>query len=334
MSGFSHRTLGRTGLRVSPLGIGGGIQSRDLLYAFERGINYFFYSSDLHHHFYRSSAQALRQLCGTGSRVREQVVLATVSYVNDPEKLPAVLMDQFGELGVDYVDVFHWGWVTERHDCEMLFEAASELKRDGAASQAARRRLDMLERAAQVNENLARRGLVRFVGASFHDRALARQWMEHLDVLMIRYNLSHPGAELDVFPVLSGDEKSDPGVVVFNAAHDGMGFFYRPPEGYPEGMYVPWPPDCYRWALSHPAVDLVLAGLSSRKEIDQALAAMEQGPMNEAERTALRKYGDLHAGRARVKARNCGLRNTESHRRDAEDAEGTQKRRGAADRRG
>ena len=113
MSGFSARVLGRTGLRVSPLGIGGGIRSRDLLYAFDRGINYFFYSSDLHHHFYRSSARAIRQLCGSGSRVREQVVLATVSYVNDPEKLFAVLWDQFAELGVDYVDVFY-SWAKQK----------------------------------------------------------------------------------------------------------------------------------------------------------------------------------------------------------------------------
>ena len=109
----------------------------------------------------------------------------------------------------------------------------------------------MLERAADVNDELMRRGLVRFVGASFHDRRLGRQWMDRLDVLMLRYNLSHPGAEADVFPFLSGDEKSDPGVVVFNTAHDGRSFFHEPPEGYAEGMYVPWPPDCYRWALSH-----------------------------------------------------------------------------------
>ena len=41
-----YRKLGRTDLTVSCLGIGGGggISSKDTLYAFNKGINFFFYS--------------------------------------------------------------------------------------------------------------------------------------------------------------------------------------------------------------------------------------------------------------------------------------------------
>lgn len=304
MAGFTHRTLGKTGLRVSPLGIGGGcgIGDRDLRYAFERGINYFFFSSDLHHCTYRRSARAIQELCGAGSSVRDQVVLATVSYVNDPEKVFGVLLDQFGELGIEYVDVFHWGWVTERSACAELFDAARELTREEETIRFYRERLAMRAQAAEVNEGLLRRGLARFVGASFHDRPLARRWLPALDVVMLRYNMAHAGVETDVFPYLSGDRATDPGVVAFNTAHDTNGMLYQPPPGYPEGMYAPSPPDCYRWALSHPAVDVVLAGVRNRREVDAALAAMEHGPMSEAERAALRRYGDLHAGRLRVGA--------------------------------
>ena len=41
---FTSRPLGRTGLTVFPIGIGGGyrIPEKDLDYARERGVNYFF----------------------------------------------------------------------------------------------------------------------------------------------------------------------------------------------------------------------------------------------------------------------------------------------------
>jgi predicted aldo/keto reductase-like oxidoreductase len=304
MGGFEHRVLGKTGLRVSPLGIGGGggIDSADLLYAFERGINYFFYSADFHHETYRPTAAALRELCGAGSCVREEVVLATVSYVNDPDKLIGVLVDQFHELGVDYIDIFHWGWVGARHADAALFDAVHALKGDADLTRRVRTWQAQREQAAEVNEELLRRGLVRFVGASFHERATARQWLSAVDVLMVRYNMAHAGVETLVFPGLCGDPAQDPGVVVFNTAHSGRGMLYEPPPDYPPHMYVPWPPDCYRWALTHPAVDLVLTGMSDRHQVDAALAAMERGPMTEAERAALRKYGDLHIGRLQVKS--------------------------------
>jgi predicted aldo/keto reductase-like oxidoreductase len=303
MSGFDYRVLGKTGLRVSPLGIGGGggIRSQDIRYAFERGINYFFYSSDFHHDTYRRSVPALRELCRAGSRVREQVVLATCSYVNDPEKLVGILVDQFAELQIDYIDVFHWGWVGQRHTDQALFDAVHALKGDCDLTQQVRAWQARREWAAEVNEELLRRGLVRFVGASFHDRALAREWLPALDVVMLRYNMAHPRVETLVFPALRGDRAQDPGVVIFNTAHSGRGMLHDPPPGYPSHMYVPWPPDCYRWALSHPAVDLVLTGMRSREQIDAALLAMEKGPMTQAERDALRKYGDLHVGRLQVK---------------------------------
>src|SRR5437868_11211152 len=66
------RPFGRTGLRTSCLAIGGGmmISSEDLLYAFDKGIRTFFFSSDLHHFAYRNMVPALRELCGKSSSRR------------------------------------------------------------------------------------------------------------------------------------------------------------------------------------------------------------------------------------------------------------------------
>ena len=298
MPGFSRRTLGRTGLEVSPIGIGGGsmISSEDLLYAFERGVNYYFFSSDMHHFFYRRSVDALRSLCGRGSAVREKVVLATVSYVNDPEKIPGVLVDQFTELDIDYIDVFHWGWITDSSDCASLFEASASLKQDGEMAEWLR---SMFPRAAEVNEELRRRGLVRFVGASFHSRAAARRSIgSPLDVLMLRYNVAHLGAEADVFPGLSGDKRKDPGIVAFNVGHEGPRYLHTAPPNYPPGYPVPTIPDCYRFALSNPFVDVVLTGVKDRAELDAALASLEKGPLSERELRFMRKYGTLFSNEA------------------------------------
>ena len=300
---FSRRRLGKTGLEVGPIGIGGGgeVSSEDLLYAFDRGVNYFFFSSDLHHFAYSKMAGGLKQLCHSGSSVRDKVVLATVSYVNDPEKVLGVLYDQFQELGIDYIDVFHWGWVTDTSDCARLFETSRRVKEGGLLSKQLRYLLGVEERIGEVNEQVQRTGLVRHIGASFHSRQQAVRWRDDLDVLMLRYNISHRGVESEIFPLLSGDETRDPGIVAFNVGHEGTRYFNRPPIDYPSGYPVPTIPDCYRFALSHAAVDVVLTGPKDRKDIDAALAMLEKGQMSEGEIGFMHKYGAVHANRARIR---------------------------------
>jgi aryl-alcohol dehydrogenase-like predicted oxidoreductase len=290
VSGFNLRPLGRTGLMVSPLGIGAGsgIDSEDLHYAFSRGVNYFFYSSDLHQFSYRHSAKALRELCNSGSSVRDKVVLSTVTYINNPDKIMAVLVDQFNELGVDYIDVFHWGWVTERDDMADLLELGRAMQDISPLTQFFREQVLVME---AVNQDLVRRGLVRYVGASFHSRSLAREWMNQLDVVMLRYNLGHLGVERGIFPFLTGNKTLDPGLVAFNVAHEGKRLISNPPQNYPANLYVPTIPDCYRFTLSNPYVDLVLAGLRNRREVDEALAALEKGPLSQEECQYFREYG-------------------------------------------
>lgn len=79
-------------------------------------------------------------------------------------------------------------------------------------------------------------------------------------------------------------------------AHEGLRFFHTPPPRYPQDLYVPTIPDCYRFALSNPWVDVVLAGATTRNEIDQALHAMEQGPLDQEDYAFLREYGSLFTG--------------------------------------
>ncbi len=298
MSGFSaRRPLGKTGLQVSPLGIGGGggIQADDLLYAFERGINYFFYSSDLHHFSYSQSAPALRNLCMRGSTTRDQVVLATVSYLDDPDKLLSVLFDQFSDLGIDYIDVFHWGWITNKCDVFALAQAAGALKDNGVLARAYRNFEAMMFEAKEVNEELLKRGVVRNIGMSFHSRQAALRALPDIDVMMIRYNITLTDVERIVFSHLSRNKACDPGIVAFNTAHNKLQSFTNPPSHYPKDLYIPSVPDLYRFALSNPWVDVVLTGVSTRQQIDQALDAMEQGPLGQEDYEFLREYGSIFA---------------------------------------
>ena len=230
-----YRKLGRTDLTVSCLGLGGGsaISSEDTLYAFDQGINYFFYSSDLHHFLYRSMSGALHELCKRGSTRREQVVLATVTYIKNPEVALAALMDQFQELGIDYIDVLFWGWIGE-NDASALQQCLG-LSSDLRGPQAPYCRV--MERMFGVSERLKKMGAVRYIGASFHDLNLAQQWLNSplLDVVMVRHNISHRSAQNKVFNHLNPDHRDRPGIVTFKSTGSHTGLLWEVPVPLPSG---------------------------------------------------------------------------------------------------
>ncbi len=289
-----YRKLGRTDLVTSCLGIGGGghISSEDTLYAFEQGINYFFYSSDLHHYLYSSMAEALRKLCGRGSSVREKVILATVSYVlKSPDSIMSALLDQLMDLRMDYIDVFFWGWVdtkdaTTFQDC---MNVSNDLRGPNSLFQRS------VERMFGVSERLKKMGIVRYVGASFHDLDLAQQWLNSplLDVVMVRHNVAHRTAQRKVFPYVDAHNPQRPGIVTFKSA--GMfGNLWEPPPGLPAKAWIPSVPDLYRYSLSQTCVDVALAGVRTRQEVDAAIAGVLQGKLSPAELDYLTLYGNLH----------------------------------------
>lgn len=294
-----YRQLGRTDLTVSCLGLGGGghISSEDTLYAFDRGINYFFYSSDLHHYLYSSMSEALRKLCRRGSSVREKVVLATVSYIKTPDMALAALYDQFTELGIDYIDVFFWGWIGEND--ERVFNDCMSLSPDMRGANSVYQRA--VERMFGTSERLKKMGVVRYIGASFHDHDLAHQWLHNplLDVVMVRHNIAHRNAQDRVFPYLDAEDPQRPGIVTFKSAgmHTSL---WKAPAGLPKECWRPSVPDLYRYSLSQNCVDVCLTGLRRRSEVDEAIAAVQQGKLTPAEIDYLNIYGDLHRDRLKI----------------------------------
>jgi len=294
-----YRQLGRTNLTVSCLGLGGGggISSEDTLYAFEQGINYFFYSSDLHHYFYSAMSDALRQLCRRGSSVREKVVLATVTYIKSPEMAIAALLDQFVELGIDYIDVFFWGWIGS-HDGQALQDCL-QLSPDLRGANSVYQRT--IERMLGTSERLKKMGVVRYIGASFHDVNLARQWLHSplLDVVMVRHNVAHRSAQSQVFDQLDFQDPQRPGIVTFKSTGSHTGILWEAPIGLPQACWQPTVPDLYRYSLTQ-NVDVCLTGLRQRAEIDAAIAGVQQGKLTPAEIDYLNLYGDLHSNKLKV----------------------------------
>lgn len=297
-----YRQLGRTNLTVSCLGIGGGggISSEDTLYAFDRGINYFFYSSDLHHHIYSSMSGALRQLCGRSSSVRERVVLATVTYIKNPEIAIAALLDQFNELGIDYIDVFFWGWIGS-NDASAL-QSCLELSPDLRGSNSVYGRT--IEKIFGASQRLKKMGAVRYIGASFHDLDLAQQWSNSplLDVIMVRHNVAHRSAQTKIFNRLDYQDPQRTGIVTFKSTGSHTGALWDVPANLPDGCWRPSVPDLYRYSLCQNCVDVCLTGVQNQTEIDAAIAGIEQGKLTSTELQYLNLYGDLHRNRVNLQA--------------------------------
>src|SRR5262249_53240876 len=88
-------------------------------------------------------------------------------------------------LGPDYLDVPPFYFVGARGEWEQIIGK-------GGALEACRRAKDQ--------------GRVRMLGLTSHQRRLAARWARTglLDMLMIRYNAAHRGAETDVFPTTVG----------------------------------------------------------------------------------------------------------------------------------
>ncbi|MBW4619983.1 MAG: aldo/keto reductase [Cyanosarcina radialis HA8281-LM2] len=295
-----YRKLGRTDLTVSCLGIGGGgaISSEDTLYAFDRGLNYFFYSSDLHHFLYRSMSGGLKQLCGRGSSVRDRVILATVTYIKNPEVALSAIFDQFAELGIDYIDILFWGWIGSRD--ASAFTDCLHLSNDLRGANTVYQRT--IEKMVGTSERLKKMGAVRYIGASFHDLDLANQWLDSplLDVVMVRHNPAHRSAQRQVFNCLDAQNPQRPGVSTFKSTGSHSGVLWDAPASLPKGCWIPNVPDLYRYSLSQNCVDVCLTGMRSRSEIDAAIAGIPQGKLTPAELDYLDLYGDLHRDRINI----------------------------------
>ncbi|WP_438022903.1 aldo/keto reductase [Sorangium sp. So ce233] len=164
------------------------------------------------------------------------------------------------ELGTDHLDVYLLGW----------------LGVGSAWTSATERELVHLRES----------GKVRALGVSIHDRARAGGLAASspLDLLMIRYNAAHPGAERDIFPHVQGGK---PSVLAYTAT--AWRRLLKKPKGWDGPAMTAG--DCYRFQLSNPHVDLALTGPKSRAEVEANLDALAKGPLTADEEAWMRDFG-------------------------------------------
>ncbi|MBX3191141.1 MAG: aldo/keto reductase [Labilithrix sp.] len=258
-SGFSPRSLGSAGPSdVGPLGLGSsfGLPGREVERAFERGVNFFLWGSLRRSDF----GVGLRNLARDR---REEMVVAIQSYTRFASLMEWSVDRALRFMRTDYVDVLCLAWWNGPPP-RRIVDAALTL-RD--------------------------KGKIRSVMVSCHHRPAFEGFIRDpaFDSLMLRYNAAHPGAEREIFPLLDAAPPGRrPGTVAFTATRWGT---LLDPRFTPEGEATPRASDCYRFALSSPHVDVCLAGPKDAAELDEALLALERGPMSAAELAWMRRVG-------------------------------------------
>lgn len=274
MNRLTQRPLGRTGLQVTPLGLaalsvstwgrrGPRLSPDDVEHAFhDHGINVF-----LAHPMMKEVCEGVRRLIRDGHR--ERLVLISEASLPFARSVRKGLEQHLRVLGTDHLDVWLLGWVQGRW-----------FVRDTVWSEMRRRREE---------------GKTRAIGFSSHNRPLAAALARELsaDVLMIRYNAAHRGAERELFNALSDLGDRRPGIISYTATRWGMLLQPLPARGFPEGMTGP---ECYRFVLGHPMVDLAWCAAQTPGELRDDVAGVMAGPLDAARLNDVRRYGDaVHA---------------------------------------
>jgi len=254
-------TLGRTGLKVSRIGLSGGygITAHAVEKAFhEYGINYFYWEGRK-----PGMKEGLRNLVKNN---RKELIIAIQSYDHLGIWLRYSVEKALQQLEIDQVDILFLGYFNKMPNRRLL----------------------------SLGAKFKREGKILYLGVSGHNRIFHGQTASDesspFDVHMIRYNAAHRGAEKDVFERLS---QNRPGIITYTATRWGKLLHTK---NMPENEKPLSAAECYRFVLSHPMVDVCLAGPRNEHEMIDGFNALTGGPLSEREMERMRKIGDFVHG--------------------------------------
>lgn len=256
------RPLGRTGLTVSGLGFGAiklpqvdpEVASRALNRALDLGINFVDTARG-----YKDSEE---KIGGALQRRRDEVILATKTPMRDAERALADVETSLRELRTEVIDLYQLHSVSSRPDYEQVMGPGGAL--------------EGLKRAQEE-------GKIRHVGITCHravevmsDAILSGQF----ETIMVAYNPLDPERASAVMPLAA---ERGMGVIAMKPLAGGKLTSLPEPSGEGEAL-DPVVAGSLRWALSQPAVSVVIPGMRSAQEVEQNAAAIALGvPLTEPE---------------------------------------------------
>ena len=240
------RTLGRTGVQVSEIGLGGipiiRVEDLDLTdqiinHALDCGINYL----DNARAYGNSEMKYGRVL----KHRRAEAFVATKTVGRERDAALADLEVSLNELQTDRLDLWQMHDVSTRQFYEQVMAPGGALKA-----------------AREAQEQ----GLVRFVGITGHNDEVLLDAVAsgEFDTILCVYNLAIHSAGEQVLPRAAAENV---GVAVMKPLSGGV--FFRRPE-------IAIPPDrAWHFVLERPEVSVGLAGANCLRDVDQAVAASE-----------------------------------------------------------
>ena len=259
---MEYRQLGSTGLRVSLLGFG-CIKFRNcpedevadaLNRALDLGINFFDTARA-----YGTSEEMIGRAIGAR---RGEFVLATKSHGRTAQNLVADLETSLRNLKTDFVDVLFLHTVSDPETWEQVMGP-------GGGYEAALKARDQ--------------GKVRHIGVSIHrDLATMRKAIESgaFEVLMPAYSVLDPEGSGALLPLA---RQHDLGTVIMKPLSGGQLTSPPGPDGQPISP-DPVVAGALRWVISNPHVCCVIPGMVNARQVEENVAAVERGPLSEAER--------------------------------------------------
>lgn len=249
--------LGRTGLTVTRLGIGGAYCKTPEGYrtALDSGVTYI--DTAPAYHEGKDEAYVGEAIAGR----RHNLVLATKTMGRRAQDARKELETSLRLLGTDYVDIWQLHYLNTEADREQVLGP-------GGALEAAVKACD--------------EGLIRFIGVTGHVWSEISQAVAtgEFDTVLCWYSCAKREPEKNVFVEA---QKHHTGVIIMNAT--GTDKLVEPEDSPPLANF-------YRYVLGHPAVNVVLRGLRDVKQFLSVVEDLsERSGLTEVERKYMETYG-------------------------------------------